>query len=163
MQQLLHFPRQPPTTAITFQHPQPSSTMVSFSTGEAIEVIMAFNPFAPRPDPQSITPLHNDWTTNNSLGPFGSEPIVPTLYSNPGISPHRPTRDEPCIKEGLNAGHGTDRGHRSTRVNMTRSKTQEVSFGPLLGGYGPMTNRVYRRDPHSYSHKSEQNAAAIRA
>ena len=55
--------------------------MVSFSAGDTIEVIVAFNPFAPRSDLQSIIPLYNNWAAGNSFDPFGFEPIVPTLHS----------------------------------------------------------------------------------
>jgi hypothetical protein len=134
-----------------------------FSAGDAIEVIVALNPFAPRLDSRSIIPSHNEWAADNSFNPFGVKPVVPISYPKPGIPLRRPTRGGLRIEEGLNVGYGVNRGHGFMEVNMTRRNTQEVRFGPLLDCGGPKTNRVYRRDPDSRPHKCGLNAASIGA
>lgn len=124
---------------------------------------MALNPFASRPNSRSIIPSHNDWAPNNSFNRLGFETILPTSYFKPGIPLRRPSRDGLCIEDGLGVGYGANRGHGSTEGNMTHRNTPKVGFSPLLGGCGPMANRVHRRDPDRCSHKSRPNAARIRA
>lgn len=136
--------------------------MLYFSAGDAIGVITALNPFASRPNPRCIIPSHNDWSANNSFNPFGFEPIAPSLYSRPRITPRR-TRDGLRIEEGLDVDNGANRGHGSTEVNTALRNTQEVRFCPLLGCCEPKANRVYCRDPDQCLHKSRPNVASIRA